>query len=218
MRGDKLVIHEGHRRAASQIAPIVLPLIEKSERRFTITIAGESGGGKSEIAAVLAEHLEEHGVKCVILQQDDYFVYPPKTNARMREKDIGHVGLSEVHLNVMDNNLSDIQSGKDMIDKPLVIFEEDKVIQEEQNLGDVKVAIAEGTYTTSLRNVDQKVFIDRTYIDTKEARARRAREKQDDFLEQILKIEHEIISSHKPMADIIVTKDYNAEKYDAKVQ
>jgi uridine kinase len=68
----------------------------KTQTKFTITIAGESGSGKSEIGAVLSDLLSEKDIKSIILQQDDYFVYPPKTNAEMRRKDLGQVGLSEV--------------------------------------------------------------------------------------------------------------------------
>jgi hypothetical protein len=45
-------------------------------------------------------------------------------------------------------------------------------------------------------------------VDTRESRATRSREKQDDFLEQVLRIEHKIISKHKARAHIIVTRDY----------
>lgn len=215
MRGDKLVIHEGHRRAARQIMPLLLPQVEKARSAFIITIAGESGSGKSEIAAVLSESLLEEGIKSLILQQDDYFVYPPKTNARKRTEDISHVGMSEVHLALLDRNLKDIKEGKSELVKPLVIFEEDRITQETVKLEGIKAVIVEGTYTTTLKNVHRRTFIDRTYIDTRAARKRRLREQQDDFLEKILEIEHKIISSHKPRADIIVAKNYVIEKNDS---
>ena len=63
-----------------------------------------------------------------------------------------------------------------------------------------------------MQNVHQHIFIDRNYIDTLESRKKRSREKQDEFLEKILLIEHKIISSFKSKADIIITKDYNAIK------
>ena len=53
-----------------------------------------------------------------IIQQDDYFVYPPLTNLKMRQKDIGWVGTSEVKLELLDQNLADILAGKDEIKKP----------------------------------------------------------------------------------------------------
>ena len=218
MRGDRLIIQEGHTRAARQVAKRILPRITSAEDRFVVTIAGESGSGKSEIAQVLSELLSEKGIDSVILQQDDYFVYPPKTNALMRRKDIGYVGLSEVHLKLLDGNLRDAREGKSRIEKPLVLFEEDRIEKEAIRLDGIKVVIAEGTYTTSLENADSHIFIDRTYLDTREARKLRAREEQDEFLEKILEIEHGIISSHKFRADMIVTRSYQVVENDDATQ
>ncbi len=212
MRGDKLVIHEGHIKAARQITKLVLPKIAKTKRKFVITVAGESGSGKSEVASVLSDSLAKEGIKSIILQQDDYFVYPPKTNANMRRKDIGHVGTSEVHLTLLDRNLKDFRDGKSRIEKPLVIYDDDLITKETAKLEGFKVAIVDGTYTTLLKNVNQRVFINRTRLDTREARELRAREKQDEFLEKVLKIEHKIIAPHKAKADILVTKNYGVRK------
>ena len=208
MRGDKLVIKEHHVRAAGQVAEVVLPEIKQTEGRYAITIAGESGSGKSETAESLKQALEKHGIQCFIFQQDDYFHYPPKSNAKMREKDINHVGTSEVKLDLLDQNLKDAIEGHNKIEKPLVFFEEDKIESETANLEGIKVVIAEGTYTTALNNVHKRVFIARNYFDTKETRAERSREKQDEFLEKILKIEHEIIIEQSKKADLIISKDY----------
>ena len=212
MKGDKLIIQEGHVKAARQIMNLLFPQIIKTRNKFIITIAGESGSGKSEIAAVLSELLSEKGLKSILLQQDDYFVYPPKTNARMRRKDIGHVGLSEVRLALLDQNLQDIMEGKSAIEKPLVIFDEDRITKEMVKLEGIKAVIVEGTYTTILKNVHRRIFIDRTYVDTREIRKHRAREEQDEFLENILEVEHKIISSHKPQANIIVTNNYEVRE------
>ena len=209
MKGDKLVITEEHIRAARKIMKLFFPETTKPQCRFILTIAGESGSGKSEIAAALADSLSQRDMECIVLQQDDYFVYPPKTNENMRRKDIGHVGVGEVRLDLIDQNLEDIIEGKAAIEKPLVIFDEDEIAHEVVSLGGVNVVIVEGTYTTTLANAHQRVFIDRTYHDTKATRKRRAREKQDGFLEKVLEIEHEIISSHLPQATIIVTRDYD---------
>ncbi len=214
MKGDILIINENHKKAAKQSVEIIHEEIKASEGRYMITVAGESGAGKSEIAASIAELLEEKGIKCFIFQQDDYFVYPPRSNARMRLKDISHVGLSEVRLDLIDEQLQQILDGKDKITKPLVIFDDDRIDEETVNIRDAKVFIAEGTYTTSLNNIDTHIFIDRNYKDTLEARKERNREKQDDFLEKILIIEHEIISAMVSRADIIITKEFNAIKVE----
>lgn len=212
MKGDKLVINEGHIRAANQSLELLLPRITSSQGRFVITIAGESGSGKSEIAAALAEALSRKDIKSVILQQDDYFVYPPKTNENMRRKDIGHIGLSEVHLNLLDHNVKDAITGQSAIIKPLVIFDEDRITEETLNLEGIKVVIVEGTYTTTLKNANQHIFIDRSYTDTRQARRKRAREAQDEFLEKVLKIEHGIIQPQKTQASVIITRDYEAKR------
>ncbi|MEF8811113.1 MAG: zeta toxin family protein [Bacteroidales bacterium] len=208
MRGDKLVIKEHHIRAARQVAEVVLPEIKETESRYAITIAGESGSGKSETAESLKQELEKQGIRSFIFQQDDYFHYPPKSNAKMREKAINHVGTSEVKLDLLDQNLKDAIEGKNNIEKPLVFFEEDKIEKETVNLEGIKVVIAEGTYTTALNNAHKRVFIARNYFDTKTTRAERSREKQDEFLEKILKIEHEIITKQSEKADLIISKDY----------
>ena len=208
MKGDKLIIEEHHFKAARQLTDLLLPQIMKIQSKFIATIAGESGSGKSEIAAALSTLLLENNEISTILQQDDYFVYPPKTNSDIRRKNISHVGLSEVRLDLLDRNLKDIIDGKDEIEKPLVIFDEDRIATEVIRLKTVKVIIVEGTFTTVLDNAHRHVFIDRTYIDTRESRKKRAREKQDKYLEKILEIEHRIISCHKSMADIIITADY----------
>jgi len=212
MRGDILIIDDNHRKAAKEVVKIILSEIERPIQKFVISVAGESGAGKSEIAASIAEVLEKKGLKCFIFQQDDYFVYPPKTNAKTREKDINWVGEKEVKLKLIDEELEQIKKGLTIIKKPLVIFEEDRIDEETVDLSDVDVFIVEGTYTTALKNVDQKVFIDRNLNDTKASRLKRNREKQDEYLERILMIEHKIISAHKALADIIITKDYNAIK------
>ena len=215
MKGDKFVIEKEHVKAAHQIVELLFPQISSARGKFIITIAGESGSGKSELATVLAEILTTKDMRAVIFQQDDYFVYPPKTNAEMRSKDIRHVGLSEVRLILLDQNLKDIANDKSEIAKPLVIFDADRIKEETIYLDDIKVVIVEGTYTTILKNAHQHVFIDRTYIDTRETRQRRAREKQDRFLEEVLEIEHDIISSQKAQADIVVTTGFEVRRNEA---
>jgi uridine kinase len=211
MQGDKLAIQEHHVKAAQSIVRLLTPKISQHKGIFVVSIAGESGSGKSEIAAVLTKLLrDDENLKSIIIQQDDYFVYPPKTNAEMRRKDIRYVGLSEVRLDLLEQNLSNIMKGHYEIRKPLVIFEKDIITEEILHLEGTRVVIVEGTYTTLLHNVHQHIFINRTYVETRELRRERAREEQDQFLETILEIEHRIISSHKPQADIIVTKNYEA--------
>ena len=102
MKGDVIIVEEHHRKAASAIVPRLLFAVENCPRRYTITVAGESGSGKSETAQALAEAVAGSGVQAVVLQQDDYFVHPPKTNDATRRKDISWVGTGEVRLDLLD--------------------------------------------------------------------------------------------------------------------
>ena len=212
MRDDILIIDEIHRKAASEVFEMILPTLKSHTGKFMMTIAGESGAGKSEIASALADLMRKANIPAYIIQQDDYFEFPPKTNARMREKDIGRIGPGEVRIDLINDNLSSILSGKDPVEKPLVIFSEDKITAEEVSFKPFKVIILEGTYTTMAKNIDCRVFIDRDMNDTRADRLKRNREKQDDYLEQILRIEHDIISRHKERADIVITRDFTAVK------
>ena len=208
MIGDKLIIKDKHYRAAEQIADQIVPAIIQSKSRYTISIAGESGSGKSETAQALLEKLAEQEISAVILQQDDYFVHPPLSNHRTRKADIDWVGMQEVKLELMNSDLKKAIAGEEYLEKPLVIYLADLISQEKLSLINIKVIIAEGTYTTSLDNIHTRVFINLTYKETKKSRLERAREEQDDFLERVLIIEHKIISAHKKAADIIINPDF----------
>jgi len=211
VKGDKIIVEPHHRDAAKAIMPLILPAIEASKGKYTLTVAGESGSGKSETATALADELATRGLPVVILQQDDYFVHPPKTNDRVRRKDIGWVGPQEVRLDLLDQHLKEFLDGAARIEKPLAIYEEDRFTDEVVATGDARVAIAEGTYTTLLDNAGTKIFIARDYLDTRAHREKRRRDASelDPFLDEVLRIEHAIISSHRPRADIIINKDYS---------
>jgi len=212
MKGDVIVLEEHHRRAASKIVPAILEKINNKPTRYTITVAGESGSGKSETGKAIQEELEKHGIKSVLLGQDDYFVLPPKSNDAKRREDPEWLGPHiEVKLDVLEQNLKDAIHGAKQITKPLVDYNKNSVEEETISLEGVKVIIAEGTYTSLLKNVDTKVFIARNRLDTLEHRRKRNRgdEVGDPFIEQVLMMEHKIIAGHKHLADFIITKDYD---------
>ena len=105
MRGDTIIVEEHHRRAAAAIAPVLLADLRAGDGKFTLTVAGESGSGKSETATAIADALAADGIASVIFQQDDYFVHPPKSNDRARRKDIAWVGPGEVRIDLLDSHL-----------------------------------------------------------------------------------------------------------------
>jgi len=211
MRGDQLVIEDHHRRAADGLYDAVGAALKASPVRQVITIAGESGSGKSETAEALADILQDHGIKTVIFQQDDYFVHPPRSNDRARRADIDWVGPQEVRLDLMDEHLAAFHHGADEVAKPLVDYAADRIDEEDFSLEGAQVAIAEGTYTTLLEQANWRAFINRTAAETRAHREKRARHASelDPFIERVLAIEHQIISSHRRRADFIIESDYS---------
>jgi uridine kinase len=160
MIGDIVVPGAQHTAAAKAVFEILKDRIDDSRR--AITIAGESGAGKSEIAVELSRIFLENGRKSFILQQDDYFFLPPRTNDLNRRKSIRNVGLGEVNLVLMNEHIRRFKfSSSEKIEKPLVLFRENRVTKETIQTADLQILIAEGTYTSLLNNADFHVFIDR---------------------------------------------------------
>jgi len=211
MKGDIIVLEEHHVNAARVIVPEIIKKIKSKESRYTITVSGESGSGKSETGKAISDELENYGIKSVLLGQDDYFVLPPKSNDSRRREDPEWLGPHvEVKMDVLEQNLIDAIDGKNKIIKPLIDYNQNSVEDETISLEGIHVVIAEGTYTALLRNVDTKVFIARNRIDTLEHRQKRNRgtEVGDPFIEQVLITEHKIIAGHGQLADFLITKDY----------
>jgi uridine kinase len=215
MKGDIIVLEAHHIAAAKEIVPEILEKIRAKDARYTITVAGESGSGKSETGKAIADELKKAGIKAVLLGQDDYFVLPPKSNDAKRREDPEWLGPHvEVRFDLLEDNLKAAIAGEDSFVKPLIDYNANSIEEETVSLESVKVLIAEGTYTSLLKNVDTKVFIARNRLDTLEHRKKRNRgdEVGDPFIENVLKTEHKIIAGHRQLADFVITKEYSVIK------
>jgi uridine kinase len=212
MKGDVVLVEEHHRRAAGVIAGAIIEKVRARQARYVVSVAGESGSGKSETARAIADELSKLGIRSVILGQDDYFVLPPRSNDARRRNDPEWLGPHvEVDLDLMEDNLRAAVEGATELTKPLVDYDNDRVGEERISLEGVRVVIAEGTYTSLLRHVDTRVFIARSRRDTLEHRMKRNRggEARDPFVEQVLTREHMIIAGHRHLADFVITRDYD---------
>ncbi|MEA3506096.1 MAG: hypothetical protein U9R36_01160, partial [Elusimicrobiota bacterium] len=168
MLGDKIVVKTHHTKAAREVFEKLKGEILDSppDKRYAIAVSGESGCGKSEIGSEIVRLFEEAGAPGLIFHQDDYFIYPPRTNDKKREEDIKNVGMQEVKLDLLNSHIQQAKEGRSVIEKPLIDYEKNIIISEECDASAVKVIVAEGTYTAELKNADFRVFIDRDYRDT----------------------------------------------------
>jgi uridine kinase len=220
MVGDIVIVEEHHRQAAKRIVQEIMPKIMVHPKRYTITVAGESGSGKSETAQAIAEELQGHRLKCIVLGQDDYFNLPPKLNDAKRRANVDWLGPHvEVNIPVLQDNIDQALQGAVKIRKPLIDYGQSVIGDEEIDLTDIRVIISEGTYTSLLKNIQTKVFIARNRLDTLAHRQKRNRgnEAHDPFIENILKMEHKIIAGHIFLSDFVITKEYGVDVQNTSV-
>ncbi len=204
-----------HERAARLILPKIINHIEKKKGRYTISLAGESGCGKTETGKALMKELSKHHLGAIVLGQDNYFNLPPKSNDAQRKADPTWLGpRKEVDLDLLNHHLKEASNGANSIEIPHIEYDTNAETKIKVDLTDIKVIIAEGTYTTLLKNLDTRIFIDANYIDTLKYRKLRNRgnEVHDPFVENILETEHKIIAGHIFLADFVITKDYDVRE------
>ena len=162
MLGDKILIEKRHRDAGEIIGLFMLNSIKGLQTKYTMTISGETSG-KSETATALSEFFTKNDIPNVILRQDDYFIYPPMTNNFKRRKEKEWRGMKEVKLDLLDAHVQAFKSGNQFIEKPVIEYDTDIIRNINFNFCSAKFLIVEGIYTSTLSNVDKRVFIDETF-------------------------------------------------------
>lgn len=209
MIGDIIELKEKHLAIAKEIIAILKQRLSlQTPSKLAIGVAGESGSGKSVTAFSLQKVLEQEQVKSIVLQMDDYFKLPPRSNHENRLKSLDNVGIHEVDLEKLAQNITAFKNGVSEIEKPLVNYNENSIGTEKINVSEYDVVIVEGTYIFEAEGFDYKIFIDRNYRDTYENRMKRNRDEKSDFVEEVLEIEHRIIRNFKNNADLILGKNY----------
>jgi uridine kinase len=196
------------------IRPKVMQILQQidlpDQDIMAISIAGESGCGKTTLSQAIKEELELQGKKVLILHQDEYFKLPPHQNHQAREKDFEHIGPQEVRLDLLDEHIHKI---KNRMVQTLSVPQMNRVADEEEtNYIDVRnldLIIAEGTYTSLLKKVNIRIFINTQYLHTRKNRLQRKREVITDFIETVLEKESSIISKQSVISDITLDQELN---------
>jgi uridine kinase len=70
------------------------------------------------------------------------------------------------------------------------------------------VVIVDGLYPLHI-DADLRIFIDLTYHDTKKAQVLRGKEPQNEYRLSVLRREHEVVQSLRPLADYLVTPGFD---------
>lgn len=212
MKGDIINIRPVYYRCASALYNLLESKINR-HNKYSIAIGGESGSGKSVTAICLKNVLEENNIRTAVMHLDDYFMLAPHTNHQRRKSDSTWFGMKEVRLDLLQDHVNQFHNNDTEITKPLSNYNADQIEEELLNIEQIQVLIIEGTYTMTLENINSKIFIDRNYIQTLESRNRRARDIEDqEFVETILALEHQIIAPQINHADIIIDEEFQIKK------
>lgn len=209
MLGDVLLIEEKHREAGEII---VQEILKRKKDKFTVAISGESGTGKTELAHVIAKAMRAHGVFAKPMHIDNYYRILPleRTEWRLSNGVENVVGYGEYDWDTIYRNIAEFKAGSKstMPCVDLVTEQVDSLITDFSN---VQMLIIDGLYAMKTDNIDLKIFIDITYHETGKAQKLRGKEPQNEYRMKVLLQEHEMVKALKPMADILITKDYQVE-------
>ena len=204
MLGDVLLITEEHKKAAEQI---VDRLGEIKSDKVVMAIGGESGAGKSELAHVVSRRLKERGELAKVLHIDNYYKVSPTERTAWRKKHgIESIGLSEYDWDLINRNIAEFRQSKEAVLPciDLLTDQEDRLITDFEG---IKYLIVEGLYPLKA-DADLRIFIDLTYRETKKVQVLRGKEPQNEYRLRVLEREHQVVQSLRPLADLIVTKDF----------
>ncbi|MDY0201407.1 MAG: hypothetical protein WC951_03020 [Bacteroidales bacterium] len=213
MIGDILLINDLHKAAAEQILTHIVRLRgEKLEvdpdYKFVIAISGESGAGKSELSHSLGLLLKTQNLRVKVIHADNYYEIPPLLRKEWRlSKGLNVIGPNEYDWDLLNKNIWEFK--EDMIARlPCIDIIPEQVDELITDFQKINVLIVDGLYAVMAKHIDLKIFIDLTYKETKMMQLMRGKEEVDEFRTKILEREHMGVLSLRPLADLIVDKNY----------
>jgi uridine kinase len=208
MLGDVLLIQDKHRLAGEQIIQKILKI---KKDKLIVAISGESGSGKSELAHVVAKGLRKHGIFAKPLHTDNFYKTHPLERRQWRVKNgiENVVGYNEYNWSDIHKTIDDFKRSR-ISEMPCVDLVTEQVDRLITDFSEVDMLIVDGLYAIKSKEVDLRIFIELTYLETKEKHTKdsRGKEVMDEVRWATLGQEHKMVQSLKPMANILITKDY----------
>ena len=201
--------HESSERLAQQLLSLVSVRWEShAMQRRVVGVAGESGSGKSMTADGLARACTSVGMRALVLNQDNYFFLPPRTNHEHRIESLDNVGAHEVNLALIGSQIAAFRARENGVVAPLVDYPGNRFVTQTLDFSTVELLIVEGTYVLQLDDLDVRIFLEATHEDTEERRRVRNRDIDAPIVAQVLAIEHEIIARQRAVADVLIDSDF----------
>jgi len=204
MLNDVVTIEKKHTNAATTLFDRVM---RDRKTKFIVTISGEVGTGKCEIAHELGRKLVEAGISVKILHLDNYYNIPPLERSEWRKNNnLKKIGYDEYDWNTVNQNIEDFRLNNKSV-MPIVDLFTQEVDQLHTDFKGIDVLIIAGLYSIRINQSDLRVFIELTYEDTWDEQMVTHKEVIDDFRLEVLKQEHIAVQSLKPLADFYIDFD-----------
>jgi uridine kinase len=219
MLGDVLLINDLHKHAAQQILDYMMPirdekLVQDPDYKFIVGISGESGAGKSELSHSLALLLKAKNIRVKVIHADNYYKIPPLLRKEWRlSKGLNVIGPNEYDWDLLNKNIKEFK--EDMIARiPCIDIIPEQVDDLITDFQKINLLIIDGLYAIKANQVDLKVFLELTYLETKMMQLMRGKEEVDEYRTKILEREHMGVMSLKPLAELYVDKNYDVKPAD----
>lgn len=208
MLNDVVTIEKKHTNAAATLFDRVM---RDRKAKYIVTISGEVGTGKCEIAHELGRKLIEAGISVKLLHMDNYYHIPPLERHEWRKTNgLEKIGYDEYDWNLINRNLDEFRMNRESV-LPVVDLFTQKVDQLHTDFKGIDILIIEGLYSIKINQSDLRVFIELTYEDTWEEQMLTGKEVLDDFRLEVLKHEHKAVQSLKSQADFYIDFDTAGE-------
>jgi uridine kinase len=216
MLRDILSINDQHTAAAEAIvkrAAIELNKLPKTYK-FILGISGEPGSGKSEISHSIGVILKKKHIRAKILHSGNYYKVSPLLLTEWRKtRGIDTVGVNEYDWNLINRNIQDFKEDRESM-LPLIDVVPEQVDKLITDYKKIDFLIISGLYAIKADGIDLRVFIDLEFKETKLAETVAGNKPLDEFNLKVLEKEYQNVQLLKPLADLIVNKNYQV--IDAK--
>ena len=179
----------------------------KIDKGVSVGIVGESGSGKSELSHMLSKKLKDTMGVAKIIHADNYYkVLPAERTSWRLENGLDSIGLGEYDWDLLQTHVEAFLVD-DRAVMPCIDLLTDQVDQLSTDFSGIRYLIVDGLYAIKVE-ADIRVFIDLTYQETKMSQLVRGKEPVNEFRMSVLAREHLAVRSLRPLANLIVQKDY----------
>ncbi|MCA9666097.1 MAG: zeta toxin family protein [Myxococcales bacterium] len=205
-------------RAAGELDQLLAPWIETQRGRCVVCIGGESGSGKTTIAAALTAALAARGERAVVVSMDDYYHLPPRQNDAARARDLSRVGCAEIDIQRLERVAASFLGGAGELALRRLRADREGFDELTEGCADAAVLLLEGTFVLAIDidtgadsqpGASARVLVARDFRDTEAGRRARQRDVLDDVMQRVLAIEHEQVSAHRGRAHVVVERDFS---------